>query len=43
MSGLFSISKSVNLIYHISKIRELKLTIISIDVEKDLTKFIILS
>ena len=39
MQGFFKIRKSINVIYHINKLKEKNHMIISIDTEKLLTKF----
>ena len=39
MQGFFSICKSINVIYHINKLKDKNHMIISIDAEKPLTKF----
>ena len=39
MQGFFNICKSINVIYHINKLRNKNHMIISIDAEKLLTKF----
>ena len=39
MQGFFSICKSINVIYHINKLKDKNHMIISIDAEKVLTKF----
>ena len=38
MQGLFNICKSINVIYHINKLKDKKHTIISIDAEKAFNK-----
>ena len=40
MQGFFNICKSINVIYHINKLKDKNQKIISIDLEKTLTKFI---
>ena len=40
MQGFFNICKSINVIYHINKLKDKNPKIISIDLEKTLTKFI---
>ena len=40
MQGFFDICKSINVIYHINKLKDKNPKIISIDLEKTLTKFI---
>ena len=39
MQGFFNICKSINVIHHINKLKDKNHMIISIDVEKALTKF----
>ena len=39
VQGFFNIHKSINVIYHINKLKDKNHMIISIDVEKALTKF----
>ena len=39
MQGFFNICKSINVIYHINKLKDKNYMIISIDAEKTLTKF----
>ena len=39
MQGFFNICKSINVIYHINKLKDKNHMIISIDAEKPLTKF----
>ena len=39
MQGFFNVCKSINVIYHINKLKDKNHTIISIDAEKALTKF----
>ena len=39
MQGFFNIRKSINVIHHINKLKDKNHMIISIDVEKALTKF----
>ena len=39
MQGLFNIYKSINVIHHINKLKDKNHMIISIDLEKPLTKF----
>ena len=39
MQGFFNICKSINVIHHINKLKNKSHMIISIDAEKDLTKF----
>ena len=39
MDGIFNICKSINVIHHINKLKDKKHVIISIDIEKTLTKF----
>ena len=39
MQGFFNIHKSISVIYHINKLKDKNHMIISIDVEKALTKF----